>query len=229
MKNTLKHLTQSVTSIIVILMSVNLMAGERNQANSDDQAFSSSLLIQNSYDNNILSDQNEIIEANLFTVAPELVFRAGTGTTSYEFIINGEIVKYDGSSEDNYEDASLSASADYELSSRHRLNLGASFADGHDDRGTGFSQGLGSVLLEVDTFKQTDFSADYSFGRMSTAGQVDFSIGKSDINYDSRFFEGVDYTLGRDRSQIISSLQFLYTMTAKMAFQANASHRETSH
>jgi len=123
----------------------------------------------------------------------------------------------------------LSATADYELSSRHRLNLGASFSDGHDNRGTGFSQGLGNVLQEVDTFNQTDFSAAYSFGRLATAGQIDFSIDSSDINYDSRLFEGADFTSNRDRSQITTSLQFLYTMTAKMAFQANASHRDTTY
>jgi len=215
--------------IATVLLPTILMAGERNQANSDDQAFSSSLLIQNSYDDNILSDQNEIIEANILTVAPELILRAGTGTTSYEFILNGEIAKYDGSSEDNYEDASLSASAGYELSSRHRLNLGVSLADSHDDRGAGFSQGLGNALQEVDTFNQTDIYASYSFGRMATAGQIDFSIDSSDINYDSRFFEGVDFTLDRDRSQITSTLQFFYNMTAKMAFQANASHIETTY
>jgi len=229
MKHTIKCLKQSVLSTLVILLSLSSTAGERNQANTNEQAFSSSFLIQNSYDDNILSDQNDIIEANILTVAPELVFRAGTGTTRYEFILNGEIAKYDGSSEDNYEDASLSATVDYELTSRHRLNLLASFADGHDNRGTGFTQGIGELFQEVDTFNQTDFSADYSFGRMSTAGQIDFSIDRSDIKYDSRFLEGVDYTLGRDHSQITSSLQFLYTMTSKMAFQANASHRDTNY
>ncbi|PCJ49797.1 MAG: hypothetical protein COA74_04930 [Gammaproteobacteria bacterium] len=224
----MKHqdLTQSILSGIFIMISANAIAAERN---TDDQAFSSSVLILNSYDNNILSDQNEIIEANILLVAPEFVFSAESGTSSYEFIINGEIAKYDGRSEDNYEDASLSAAADYEFTSRHRISLLASYADRHDDRGNEFSQGLGEFLQEVDTFNQTDFSASYSFGRTATVGQIDFSIDSSDIDYDSRFFGGEDYTLGRDRSQITSSVQFLYTMTAKMALQANASHRATSY
>ncbi len=218
-----------VFGFITVILPSLLIAGERNQANSDDQPFRASLLVQSSFDNNVLSDQDDIIESNILTVAPELVFRAGTGTTSYNFIINGEIAKYDGSSEDNYEDAGLSAAANYEFSSRHRLNLLASYNGGHDDRGTGFSQGDGVSILEVDTFNKTDYSAVYSFGRKATAGQIDFSIDGIDINYDPRFFQGEDITLGRDRSQINSSIQFLYTFTPKMAFRANASHRKTKY
>jgi hypothetical protein len=224
--NKINRIILRILVIKIILLPVLLIAAERN---TDEQDFTSSVLIQNIYNNNILSDKNEIIEANILLLAPELVFRAGTGISSYEFIINGEFAKYDGSSEDNYEDTGLSATADYEISSKHRMSLLASYAGGHDDRGTGFTQGSGEILQEVDTYNQTDFSASYSFGRTTTAGQIDFSIDSSVIDYDSRFFEGEDYTKVRDRSQITSSLLFLYGMTAKMAFQANVSHTENSY
>ncbi|MCP4414682.1 MAG: outer membrane beta-barrel protein [Gammaproteobacteria bacterium] len=218
-----------VFGLIIVIFPAILNAGERNQTNSDGQAVTTSLLIQYSYDDNLLSDQNEIIEANILTVAPDLVIRAGSGNSRYKLNFNGEIAKYDGSSEDNYEDIGLSATANYEFTSRHRLNLLALYSDGHDNRGRGYSQGSGIFLSEVDTFNQTDFTADYSFGRLATIGQFNFSIDSSDINYDPRYFQGEDYTKNRERSQITSTLQFLYAITAKMAFQANAYHRDTAY
>ncbi len=218
-----------IFGLTIVILPAILIAGERNQANSNDQTVTTSLLIQYSYDDNILSDQNEIIEANILTVAPKLLIRAGSGNARYEFNLNGDIAKYDGSSEDNYEDISLSATANYEFNSRHRMNFLALYRDGHDNRGSGFSQGSGEFLEEVDTYNQTDFSADYSFGRLATVGQFNFSIDSSDINYDPQYLLGEDYTRVRDHSQIVSTLQFLYTITAKMAFQADASHRDTTY
>ena len=150
MRNLLRNIIIASTLNLTITPYLSY-AAERNSL-VDEDGFSSSVVIQYMYDDNILSDESVIIDANILVVSPEFRLALDKGTNSFEFILAGEMADYDGSSEDNYTDSSFSANGNFEFTSRHRLNLSGLIQNSHDNRGARFSQGDGNSQIEVDEF-----------------------------------------------------------------------------
>lgn len=91
---------------------------------------------------------------------------------------------YFSSSADDYTDHFLEASGDFELNSRHRVNAIAQYEDGHEDRGTGFSLGLGNNIATPDRYKSTAIGADYSYGAVTSDGMITLKAGRQTLDYD---------------------------------------------
>ena len=91
---------------------------------------------------------------------------------------------YFSSSADDYTDHFFEASGDFELNSRHRVNTIAQYEDGHEDRGTGFSLGLGNNIATPDRYKSTAIGADYSYGAVTSDGMITLKADRQTLDYD---------------------------------------------
>ncbi|WP_334061749.1 outer membrane beta-barrel protein [Alteromonas genovensis] len=91
---------------------------------------------------------------------------------------------YFSSSADDYTDHFFEASGEFELNSRHRVNAIAQYEDGHEDRGTGFSLGLGNNIATPDRYKSTAIGADYSYGAVTSDGMITLKADRQTLDYD---------------------------------------------
>ena len=91
---------------------------------------------------------------------------------------------YFSSTPDDYTDHFLEASGDFELNSRHRVNALAQYEDGHEDRGTGFSLGLGNTLDTPDRYKSSYIGGEYMYGAVTSDGLLTFKADRQTLDYD---------------------------------------------
>ncbi|WP_406828064.1 outer membrane beta-barrel protein [Microbulbifer sp. ARAS458-1] len=172
-------------------------------------------------DDNVTSVEEGEIESLVAVINPNFLLSADDGVSAY--MVNYSLLRgeYFDSEEDNYTDHFLSGEAAWELNVRNRLAVAASFSDGHEPRGTGFSQGAGNAQNEPDRYQSNDVNATYVFGAATAKGQLELQLGTADTDY-----EGGMRTAGRDRGTDYGSIAFNYNAGGKTKLLAEVGRRE---
>jgi len=118
------------------------------------------------------------------TLSPELI--AATQLDGNPIQIGYRVEKgiFFSSSADDYTDHFIEASGDFELNSRHRLKTVAQYEDGHEERGTGFSLGLGTAITTPDRYKSTVIGGEYSYGAITSDGVITLKANRATLDYD---------------------------------------------
>ncbi len=144
--------------------------------------FSSSL----SYLDNVTSSQDDTPQIYSWraTLAPQLTVATLVDSNPVQLTYRAELGKYFSSQDDDYTDHFLAATGDFELNSRHTIDVSARYEDGHEDRGTGLSIGVGEAIATPDTYKSTLFDVNYIYGSITSAGQLTFSASRNTFDYD---------------------------------------------
>ena len=172
-------------------------------------------------DDNVTNSETDQIDSVVMVINPNFLFSADDGVSAYSVnyaLMRGE---YFNSEEDNYTDHYVTGNAGWELNARNRLALSASFTDGHEPRGTGFSQGSGDEQSAPDRFMSNDFNGTYTFGADSAKGQIILQLGTADKDYD-----GGMRTLTRDRGTDYGSFAFNYNAGGRTKLLAEVGRRE---
>ncbi|SEA33921.1 outer membrane beta-barrel protein [Microbulbifer marinus] len=161
-------------------------------------------------DDNVLYANDEQIDSLVAVLNPSFQLSAENGVSAYKLTYSLRKGEYFDSDEDNYLDHELDGEAKWELNSRNRVTLAGSYLDGHESRGTGYSQGFGILLDEPTGFKDKDVHGIYSFGTDGAKGRIDVTAGTSERDYD-----GGSITLDRDRDSDYAKLGFFYNAGGK--------------
>ena len=130
--------------------------------------------------------------------------------------------EYFSSSADNYTDHIAHVTGNFEMNSRHRFITKARYEDGHDERGRGYSNGVGSELDSVDTYKNPEITGVYSFGAKSSPGRLDLNIGYEEISYDD---DALAYPI-RDRNYKKVGGKFFYRIAGSTNLVLDAMHKQ---
>lgn len=178
--------TKSITALSVICATPTLYAQEagRIQAGQFDliPSFSSSM----AYVDNVAyaRDDDPEIYSWRATLSPELIATTEVDGNPVQIGYRLERGEYFSSSNDNYTDHFIEASGDFELNSRHRVSALAQYEDGHEDRGTGFSLGLGTAITTPDRYKSTFFGGEYTYGAITSEGSLTVKANRETLDYD---------------------------------------------
>lgn len=144
------------------------------------------------------------------TYAPQLTLATQVDNNPLQLSYTLERGEYFTSTDDDYTDHFVVANADFELNSRHRVNIAGEYEDGHEERGTGFSLGSGNDLTSPDTFKRSVIDAQYSYGSFSSDGMVTLKASRQTRDYD----RSEDVYLFRDRVQNEIGIEFDYQIAS---------------
>ncbi|WP_105103527.1 outer membrane beta-barrel protein [Microbulbifer pacificus] len=183
--------------------------------------FTPTLNIDLQNDDNVTNAETNTIESVVAVINPNFLLSADDGVSAYSVnysLLRGE---YFDSEDDNYTDHFVTGTAGWELNARNRLELFGNFTDGHEPRGTGFSQGSGNVQNEPDRFKSSDINGTYTFGAETAKGQLVLNLGTADKDY-----EGGMRTAGRDRGTDYGSVTFNYNTGGRTRLLAEVGRRE---
>jgi hypothetical protein len=162
--------------------------------------------ITHASDDNVTRSSTGEIDSWKRIVSPEVVLLNNFGGNTLQFGYRLERGDYFSSSQDNYTDHFVSALYDYEINSRHRAKVTGEYEDGHDDRGTSFSIGTGSVLETPDEYKSLTGDLVYSYGALTADARLDFLLGYEDLDYDRT----EEAYLARDRDFVTFGGIFYY-------------------
>lgn len=183
--------------------------------------FTPSLNMDFQHDDNVTMAETDEIDSPVAVINPNFLLSADNGVSAYNLnysLVRGE---YFESEEDNYTDHFLSGGAGWEFNDRNKLELKGSVTDGHEPRGTGFSQGSGNNISEPDRFKRNDINGKYTFGAESAKGQLSLLLGTDDKDY-----EGGLRTAGRDRGTDYGTLAFKYNSGSRTKLLAEIDRRD---
>lgn len=160
------------------------------------------------HDSNITrSDTNEI-ESWKSTIVPEFLLVNNYGLDQYQIGYRMTRADYFSSQQDSFTDHLFTANANVEFDVRNRFSFSAQYEDGHDDRGTSFSIGIGDTLERPDTYKNYSVSGTYTYGAQTSKGRIDFTTGYSVVDYDL----DTDAYRSRDRDTVNLGTTFYYNV-----------------
>lgn len=177
------------------------------------------------YDDNVARSSENEIDSWVSVIEPEIILLNNFSTNQLQFGYRLSRGEYYSSGEDEYTDHLFSAAFHYEINNRHRLDIEGQYLDGHDDRGTAFSIGLGDTLVAPDTFKNSEFGLTYSYGVDSAAARLDLSYRFKQIDYDG---EQINF-LARDREFQSVYSSFYYRLAPRTDFVFDIGHKDISY
>lgn len=168
--------------------------------------------IDQRYDDNIFSQASDEEDSWVTVIKPAVSATADFGSVEVELAYQHTAGYYDNSSDDNFNDNRLEANLSWELNHRNQLDLKAIYNDSHEDRGTGFSEGVGAGGIdEPDTFEETTVDAKYTYGGDTSRGRLVLNLA----NYSKDFTNHRDLTRGRDRDDFKTGATFLWRVGGK--------------
>jgi polysaccharide biosynthesis protein VpsM len=126
------------------------------------------------YDDNITSVSANETDSWIMTVLPSVKASRDDGVTSLEFSAAAYHGNYFSSSSDNFTDTLLGGLFDTQLSEQGKLNVKADMVWGHEDRGTGITEGLNNNLDDPTRFNNQTLSGYYEYGAVAAPARVRF-------------------------------------------------------
>jgi len=160
------------------------------------------------HDDNITraANQQDIVSSWVLSVAPSLKASIIDGANVYSMTGAVKAANYFDSSDDNYLDGYVEAEARLSPSSAHNFKLNANSSWLHEDRGTGVSEGRGTVQGDVTKFNTDSLKAEYEYGRPGSTGKL-----RANARYFDRKYENFrDFTQYRDYKLAEVGAGFVY-------------------
>ena len=197
------------------------------QEEPDDGGLQVGLGLYFDFNDNLFDSDDQKVESWIGRISPEVSFRSAPGPRELSLTYSGDYGNFFDSSDDDYADHELTAGGQFEVGGRGALELSASFAKGHDARGSGSTQGLPpdspEFPSEPDEFDAGAWTADYTHGREGARGRLTFGIGQSSLEYTNnrqrnQFFDRDDdfasagLAIGlRDRASFVTEVRYTET------------------
>ena len=124
-------------------------------------------------------------------ISPGLSIAAEPAGQRYSVGYRGDIALYNAGSVDNYDDHFFNADAYLPMGARGYLDLQASFADAHDDRGSNLTDGFDPASNnppEPHEFQEGIIAGTFSYG-VTAKGRVVLEAGVADLEYTNDWIE----------------------------------------
>lgn len=172
----------SAILVLCPILVVNVLADEFDPAPikvTDGFAIVPQIYAAAGYDDNIYNQENDTTSSNIYIVRPSFKFGVDDGINRYGGFYSLSSGSYSNSSDDNYIDHTFGLLAHTEFTDRHRTDFKFSFANLHEDRGSGLSEGNSSAINEPLKYNELNADGYYQFGGMSAlmriGGGVEFN------------------------------------------------------
>lgn len=214
-------------TLIALVAGWLLSASAQAQESTNDGGLEASVGLYFDLNDNIYDSNTEEFESWVARISPDLLLSSTPGKRQFSVQYVGDYGKFFDSSDDDYEDHSLTGAGVFQIGSRGELDLSAFVTQGHDGRGSRQTEGVlpGSPDFpdEPDEFERNGWSAQYTHGRTGARGRLNFGIGGSALEHSNnrertQFFDRdanyalVGLTIGaRERTAFV--LEARYTET----------------
>ncbi|MGH8865656.1 MAG: outer membrane beta-barrel protein [Burkholderiales bacterium] len=187
-------------------------------------SFESSLGIEARSDNNIFESARNEQSSSIWQLEPRFLMRLEPARSRVEFGYDGDYAWYDDSSDDDYDDHLLKSGAYLLLGERSGLDLVASYAYEHDDRGTQLTQGAdpGSALFpeEPDRYTSEQYFSRYTYGVSRTRAYLSFEASTQQLTYKNNETRTRAYDRKNSYGQATFGLRIRPTVSLQLSARA---------
>jgi len=190
------HRNNSTWVTMIALVVVWLSAASALAQQSEDEGgLQANVGLHFDLNDNIFDSSTQEIESWIARISPDLLLSSAPGKRQFSAQYVGDYGKFFDSSDDDYEDHSLTGRGFFQAGSRGELDVSAVFENGHDGRGGGQTRGLSpdspDFPPEPDEFERIDWTAQYTHGAEGARGRLNLGFGASEL----------EHTNNRDRTQ----------------------------
>lgn len=177
------------------LLSGGVTAQSQSSVNlQNGLSFTPSFQLGLQYDDNITNaPPGEEIESWVAVASPRFLLESDRGTANYSLQYSLSFGDYFADSRDDFTDHELIGRGEWDINSKNRIALLASYFDIHDDFFDRFTDEVDDQLLEQDRYRTTDIGVVYGYGAEEARGSLDFTLGATDRNY-VEDIRGIDWT-----------------------------------
>lgn len=158
------------------------------------------------YEGNIALTDTDEIDSFYWQVTPSITVNLNPGELLHELTFSSDVARYTSSSADSYQDFFLSYAGEWQLTSRHRLNLSVDQSFEHQKRGSQQTRFQLNRFNEVLQFNSNNTLLAYEFGNVVARAQIGASVGYRSLNYTN--FE--DFTEQFDNENYSAGAWFYY-------------------
>lgn len=177
------------------------------------------------YDNNIASSSRNETDSWILTLLPSIRAILDDGVNKTELSAAAFNGNYFDSSDDNFTDVLLGALFDSSLSEQGKINLKADFVWGHEDRGTGITEGLNSNQNQPTRFNTQIASGYYEYGSIKAPARVRFGTKY----YNKDYMNQREVTQYRDFDSLLGGINFYYDTQSGTAAVLQSSVEDISY
>ena len=198
------------------------------QESSDEGGFDANVGLHFDWNDNVFDSSDQDTESWIARVSPELSLSSAPGKRQFSAQYAGDYGKFFDSSDDDYQDHSLTGRGLIQMGSRGLLDVSAIFEQGHQSRGRGLTRGLDpdspDFPTEPDEFDRIDWTAQYTHGAEGARGRLNFGLGGSALEYSNnrdrtQFFDrDASYALiglaigAQERSAFVMQARYTYDL-----------------
>lgn len=170
---------------------------------------------------NLFNTRNREKSTGIVVINPGLRLVAGTPILKYVMDLDISVGFYNRSSDDDYVDSSLSGGITYQPTSRAKFDINAGIEYGHDDRGTGRTEG-GTGSAKPDEYNQKTLAGEFSYGVAGAKGNLVLSADYLNKEYTNNR----SATRGLDHDEMGLGAVFKWRIMPKTRLLFEIRHRE---
>jgi len=210
-----KQVKESLLALAIVSASSSVLAIEPAPVELGGFQMIPTLNISTGYDDNPFSETNgNPDDSFVTTITPNLQFLAQQGESIYSLDVGVTRGIFHDSTDDNYTDFTLNASSHLVFDSKNSVDLTAGYFDGHEDRGSGATQGISDFISGPTEFDDTTFGAKYTYGSQSSQGRIELSADYLSKSFDDNAPEIVLLNQNRERKDISVAAKFFYAISS---------------
>jgi hypothetical protein len=167
--------------------------------------------VQGAYVDNLFRTKDNEKDTWQTITTPRVEAWLQSGVNTYALSYQAVDYRYYSSSDDNYVDQEVGLDIHHEFNAKNSVNVFAQYYDGHEERGTGLTDGFSQIIDEPVEYERTTAGGDYTFGNLESKGRLNLAA-KTEA-YDYQNFR--DVTQYRDRDTNTMAGTFFWRVGAK--------------
>lgn len=178
------------------------------------------------YVDNLFRSERDEKSTWVLDTLPKIQAWLQNGNSTYSASVQIQDFAYKDSSDDSFTDKQANLDIHHEFNARNTLNLNAEWYDGHEQRGTGLTEGgIANLIDEPVELETTRYGGDYTFGGDTSKGRLQLGYQFLDNDYQN-FREQTQY---RDREADTLNGIFFWKLGPKTDLLAEVRYIETEY
>lgn len=177
------------------------------------------------YVDNLLRSNEDAIDTGYSILKPRIQAWMGNGLSSYSLSWELANYTYFASHTDDFTDNTFNLDVHQAFNAKNELNVIGEYYIGHEERGTGLSQGIGEVIDSPVELDRSLLGADYTYGSKTAHGRLKLAALGRSIDYQN-FEETTQY---RSYNQLQYGGTFFWRVGSKTDILAELRYLDTEY
>jgi len=163
------------------------------------------------FTDNLFRSAGDEVDTWQTILTPRLQAWMQSGLNTYSLTYKAVDYRYYSSKDDDFTDQYLNLDVYHQFNAKNIVNVFAEYYDGHEERGTGLTDGFGQTFAVPVEYERKTVGGDYSYGNLDSRGRLLLEAKKE--QYDYQNFRSV--TRFRDRDQDVLGGTFFWAVGAR--------------